>query len=98
MRVTKERLEHLAATLNRVTGSPEEPWTRGADGKLTANVGCYHLSWAYGGVDLHQMREGGGVVGPLAGGYGTKRALFEQLKAMIEGVRVGREVGLRATR
>ena len=98
MRATKEQLERLVRTLNRVTGNPEEPYTKGADGKWTANVGCYHLSWAYGGVDLDQMHEGGGTLSPFTGGHGTKRALFEQLHAMIQGVRVGREMTQEATR
>jgi len=36
------------------------------------------------------MNTGGGVDTPLGMGYGTKRELFEALRAFIRGIEIGR--------
>ena len=77
--------------LNRVTGSPETPYTR--DGKkFTANIGNYHLSFAYSGVELDRMvNTGGGVTCPLGSGHGTRRELWEKIHAYITGIEEGQK-------
>lgn len=83
-RITDKQLDSLAQWLNKITGAPEEPYTRGEDGKLRANVGNYHISHAYGGVCLHKMvNESGGVSCPISQGHGTKRELYNQMQAYL---------------
>ncbi len=81
-RITEAHLQAKIDRLNRVTGSPAEPYT---DGK--ANVGNFHLSHAYGGVCLHRMHNsGGGVSSPLSTGHVSKRELAGLLSAFIAGI------------
>jgi hypothetical protein len=86
-RITNKQLEAVCERINRATGSPLTPWTRGDDGRLHANIGNYHISGAYGGVQLHRMyNDGGGVEDVFRTGYGTKRELFNQMQAFLVGV------------
>lgn len=81
-RITESQLQSVVDRINRITGSPMNPY---ADGK--AQVGNYHLSYAYGGVCLHRMsNEGGGVSAPLCGGHVTKRELYGMMHAYIAGL------------
>jgi hypothetical protein len=86
-RITETHLQAKIDRLNRVTGSPAEPYT---DGK--ANIGNYHLSHAYGGVCLHRMHNsGGGVSSPLSTGHVSKRELAGLLSAFIAGIESTKE-------
>lgn len=86
-RITEAHLQAKIDRLNRVTGSPAEPYT---DGK--ANIGNYHLSHAYGGVCLHRMHNsGGGVSSPLSTGHVSKRELAGLLDAFINGIESTRD-------
>ena len=86
-RITESDLQAKVNRLNRITNSPAAPYT---DGK--ANVGCYHLSHAYGGVCLHRMyNDGGGVSSPLSTGHVTKRELAGLLSAYIAGIESTKE-------
>jgi len=90
-RVTKKDLEMVVARINKVTGNPENAYTR-KDGTYQANPGCYHLSWAYGGVCLEQMsNKGGGVRTVLYTGYTTKRRLMDAMQAYLAGIEKGKE-------
>ena len=81
-RITESHLQAKIDRLNRVTGSPAEPYT---DGK--ANIGNYHLSHAYGGVCLHRMHNSGGAVSsPLSTGHVSKRELAGLLSSFIAGI------------
>lgn len=81
-RVTEKQLQSIVDRINRITGSPMEPWTNGK-----ANIGNYHLSHAYGGVCLHRMStNGGGVSSPLSTGHIPKRELAGLLYAFISGI------------
>lgn len=81
-RITEAHLQAKIDRLNKITGSPAEPYT---DGK--ANVGNFHLSHAYGGVCLHRMHnDGGAVSSPLSTGHVSKRELAGLLSAFIAGV------------
>ena len=89
-RVTESELKSLVDYLNQITNQPAEQYAE-VDGKYRANVGNYHLSFAYGGVTLHQMvNDGGGVTTPLGGGYFTKRELAAKLRAFIAGITIGK--------
>jgi hypothetical protein len=81
-RITEAHLQAKVNRLNKITGSPVEPYT---DGK--ANIGNYHLSHAYGGVCLHRMyNDGGAVSSPLSTGHVSKRELAGLLDAFIAGI------------
>ena len=87
MRITEKMLEQLAARINSATNSPATSYTRTAEGRMRANVGNYHISYAYGGACLHRMSStGGGVCTPLGAGHVTKRELREQMHAYLAGL------------
>lgn len=87
-RITEAQLKHLVSIINRLTGNVDEPYT---DRK--ANIGNYHLSYAYGGVCLHQMvNEGGGIRTVLMDGYVTKRELYDAMSAFIDGLEAGKQL------
>lgn len=91
-RITEKQLEALVSWINELTNSPATSYTRNEEGKLTANIGNYHLYFAYGGVNLHRMSNtGGGVNTPLGEGTRTKRELFNQLHAFINGIQTKSE-------
>ena len=94
-RITDKMLDKLAERLNKVTGSPETPYTRLDDGQLRANVGNFHISHAYGGVCLHRMsNESGGVATPIATGHVPKRELWDRVHAYLDGIEFAqREMG-----
>ena len=84
--ITQKDLETIVKRINIVTNSPLEPYTR-RNGKVSANIGCYHLSYAYGGVALHRMQtESGGVKDVFYIGYCTKRELYGRLHSFIAGL------------
>lgn len=86
-RITDKDLEGLVSHLNEITNSPKEPYSKDL-GKFKSNVGNYHLSYAYGGVNLHRMaNEAGGVTTPLIYGHVTKRELYNLLHAYISGIK-----------
>jgi hypothetical protein len=91
-RVTESQLQSIVDRLNRLTGNPAECYTKGEDGRLHANIGNYHLSFAYGGVALHQMvTDGGGVREPLYTGHIPKRELAERLYSFIYGIQTAQD-------
>ena len=91
-RITNATLDGTVRIINRLTGSPEAPYTKGADGRFTANIGCYHIGGAYGGVSLHRMlTDGGGVSDVFRCGHVPKRDLFERMRAFIDGIEVMKE-------
>ena len=86
-RVTESQLNAVVARINRITGSPSEPYIKNAEGKHIAQIGCYHLSGAYGGVSLHRMvSDGGGAADVLRCGHVPKRELLSLMFAYIEGL------------
>lgn len=88
-RITKQDLQSVVDRINRVTGSPMEPWTR-TDTTFTANIGNYHLSWAYGGVCLERMHNDGGGVSSVISGYRSKRELYDRMQAFLSGLETER--------
>ena len=85
-RVKQEDLGHLVRRINKATGSPAVAYTKTND-KYTANIGNYHLDYAYGGVQLIRMvNDGGGVENISTQGFGTKRQLYHWMQAFLVGV------------
>lgn len=83
-RITEKQLEAVVARINTVTNNPLTPWTKVEKG-CTANIGNYHLSFAYGGVSLHQMlSNGGGARDVFRCGHVTKRELANKMWAFLE--------------
>ena len=90
-RITEKQLDALCLRLNRLTHSPETPYT---DGK--ANIGNFHISHAYGGVCLHRMyNAGGGITTPLNACHAPKRELYAALHAFLDGIEFGQEMQAR---
>ena len=94
-RITDKHLQAVCDRINRITGSPMEPYVHDpVKGKHVAQVGNYHISHAYGGVCLHRMvNDAGGVSSVLGYGYVPKRELYERMRAFISGLYVAEEVG-----
>ncbi len=85
--VTKAQLEAVVERINRITKSPLTSYTKHKSGKFTANIGNYHLSWAYGGVALHRMcSDGGGVSDVLSIGHTSKRECLNSMFSFIRGL------------
>jgi hypothetical protein len=85
-RITIKHLDGKADTINRMTKSPVESY-RTVDGKLTANVGNYHISRAYGGYCLHRMAtEGGGAHDVFNIGHVSARELAGLMSAYTAGL------------
>ena len=85
-RVTVTQLQAVIDRINRMTGSPAQPYRTGDDGRHYANVGNYHLSRAYGGYSLNRMvSDGGGVVSVFSCGHVPARALMSLMHAWISG-------------
>lgn len=87
-RITKQHLQRTVDRINSLTGMPSQPYAM-VDGKCQPQAGCYHLSWAYGGVQLHRMSLCAGCTGvttALYTGYTTKRDLYNQMYSFIRGL------------
>ena len=88
-RISEKQLNAVVKRINEVTDSPEAAYTNNGRGKLKANVGNYHLEFAYGRVGLARMvNESGGVTMIFNGG--TKRELFDQMHAFLTGFSTNR--------
>ena len=86
-RITEKDLANLCRRLNMITNSPLDPYTKGNDGKCTANIGNYHINYAYGGAELYRMHNlAGGVTNPLRSGHVSKRELYGRIHAFIDGI------------
>ncbi len=86
-RVTNAQLEAVVERINRITKSPLESYTVDSAGKYTANIGNFHLDYAYGGVALHRMQSiGGGITDVLSIGHPSKRECLNAMFAFIRGL------------
>lgn len=87
-KITEKDLEAVVNRLNNITGNPISSYVNGK-----AQIGNYHLSWAYGGVSLHRMHnEHGGVTTPLNCGHISKRELYNLMQAYISGILSNQEI------
>ena len=80
-RITEKMLRSQCDFLNELTDNPLQPYT---DGK--ANIGNYHISFAYGGVGLHQTMNKSGGIKAIISGYTPKRELFDKISAYTQGI------------
>ena len=85
-RITEYQLRRVCDRINTITGSPMDYMTV-IDGKRVINIGNYHISGAYGGVQLQRTVNGsGGVTCPIGQGHMPKRDLYERMHAFIAGL------------
>lgn len=91
-RVTNAHLEAIVLRINKLLHTPASPYAKGEDGCYRSNPGNYHLSFAYGGVALHQMSNNfGGVYDVFRVGHVPKRELEAAMFAFIEGIECGKK-------
>lgn len=94
-RITQKDLEYLVKRINEVTGSPKTPYTQTKKAVLgrnyqraviKGNVGNYHLSYAYGGVQLVRMvNQSGGIETISRPCHVPKRELYNWMQAFLAG-------------
>jgi len=86
-RIRQSDLEYLAGLINQTTNSPMETLTRDEAGKLTANIGNYYISGAYGGVSLHRnVNLHGACTDVFNCGHVPKRDLYNRMRAYLAGL------------
>jgi hypothetical protein len=88
-RVTEAHLEAIVKRINVATGSPLEPYAKLTEENMgaRAQIGNYHLSYAYGGVSLHRMSNtSGGVSDVFRCGHIPKRELADRMYAFMDGL------------
>lgn len=84
MRTTLAQIRLLIDELNKQLDRPLKPYIK-EDGKLTAQIGNFHLYQAYGAFGLHEMvSDGGGVRQTID--LGTKKELYTALHKLIQGI------------
>ena len=84
MRTTIKQLKLLIAELNKQLDRPLKPYIT-ENGKLTAQIGNFHLYQAFGAYGLHEMvTDGGGIRQTID--LGTKKELYTALHKLIQGV------------
>lgn len=84
--ITQKQLEQVVNRINEVTNSPMESYSKTAE-KFKANIGNYHLSYAYGGVCLHRIvSDCGGVEDVFYSGHTTKRDLYNRMQSYLLGL------------
>ncbi len=90
-RITQKDLEAVANRINLITRSPTTPYIfNKTENKHVAQIGCYHMSYAYGGAALHRMdTTGGGVQDVLRIGHQPKKDMYHAMHAFIRGLDAG---------
>jgi len=87
-RITQKDLEILVDVINVETKNPTTSYTKHKDG---ANIGNFHLDYAYGGVKLAQITNTGGTIREIShDGFGTKRQLHSFMQAYLDGMAVAK--------
>lgn len=93
-RITRAKIDARIEYLNRLTGSPTEPYSKGDDGRWAANPGAFYLEGAYDGHKLARMAGFNGCSqDPLCTGYVSLRAVYDAIDCYIralEDVQAGR--------
>ena len=83
-KMTRSKLDARIDYLNRLTGSPIEPYSKDTDGNWIANHGKFHIEGAYGGYKLARMAGLNGCSqDPLNTGYVSMRALYDAMDCYI---------------
>lgn len=89
-RITERDLQAVVARINRETNAPAEPYVM-VNGRMVAQIGNYHLDFAYSGVQLVRMVSGsGGIADVLGIGHATKRDCYHAMHAFLRGIETGR--------
>lgn len=88
-RATLKSLQACVDRLNRVTGSPLEPYTL-TDGKHVANIGNFHLDIAYGQPAVYRMANESGGCSCIVS-RGTKSEVQEGIWNVIKGYELAQE-------
>jgi hypothetical protein len=87
MRVTEKDLKSVVDRINKITGSPMEPYPMQGE-KWIAQVGNYHINGAYGGWQLCRMANAhGGVRNVMNSGYVSKKELYNLMQAFLYGLK-----------
>ena len=90
-RITEDMLKAKVEELNKLLGRPETAYTKQIGSGAKSNIGNIHVSYAYGGAELHEMMNDWGGVNTLSrGGYVSKRELYAQVSAMVTGIRLSK--------
>ena len=84
MRTTIKQLELLATELNKQLDRPLKPYIK-ENGKLTAQIGNFHIYQAYGAYGLHEMATDGGGISQTVN-LSTKKERYNALHKLIQGV------------
>ena len=84
MRTTLVQIRLLIDELNKQLDRPLKPYIK-ENGKLTAQIGNFHLYQAYGAFGLHEMANKSGAVHETIS-LGTKKELYTALHKLIQGV------------
>jgi len=84
MRTTLAQVRLLIDELNKQLDRPLKPYIK-ENGKLTAQIGNFHLYRAYGAYGLHEMANESGAVHETIS-LGTKKELYTALHKLIQGV------------
>ena len=70
--ITEAQLREMVDHINDAAGTSRKPYIDGV-----AQLGNYHISFAYGGVSLHQIyNKAGGIVDVFRRGHMPKRDLY----------------------
>jgi len=78
MRITEKDLEAKVIRLNKTVGFNNPKWSE---------IGSYSLSYAYGGVNLHQFTNAaGGVKEVFSCGHVPKKELYNLISAYEAGL------------
>lgn len=89
-RTTKQHLNNLIQTINKLTNSPATAYTR-TETELKGNIGNFYLYQAYGAYGLNRIaNEGGGVTNRHIEGLHSKAELYRLLKAFIAGLELAK--------
>lgn len=83
-RITDNDLEATVDLINGALGQSRKPYTPQADGTQKRHAGTYVVGYAYGGVRLEQLCEGGGSRDVT--GRGTKREVYDLMHAFLKGI------------
>jgi len=92
-RITEKDLKSAKDRLNELTDSPMKYFTRDKEDNFIINVDHYHIEMCYGGNQLCQtINDGGGTKTISRNGFDTKRGLYNEILAIIEGIKIAKEL------
>lgn len=89
--ITLLKLDRATDLLNKELGQELKPYKeeRAPNGDLIPNPGTYYVVNCNGGYRLERMSKGGGSSN--ASSRGSKRAVFDHIHAMLQGIRAYKE-------